>query len=107
MLARLLPEVTLIFAVAFGVDLGGALLGALAALLTGGYPAQTAVDIGDRLKLWAAAAALGGSLLNFKSIEVGLTRWQPTLILREFGYLGLAFAGAFSAYFVVQSIAGR
>jgi len=92
------------FAVAFGIVLGGAVLGGTAELLTGHYPAQSMGLLADRLKIWAAAAALGGSLLNLKSLEAGLIGWKPALILREFGLLGLAFGGSFSAWWIIESV---
>lgn len=95
------------FGVAFGVVVGGALLGGLASLATGGFPAQSILTVGDRLKVWAAAAALGGTLVNLKTLEAGLLRFQLQVILKELGLMGLAFAGAFAAYWVLSTIAGR
>ncbi len=92
------------FAVAFGIVLGGAVLGGTASLLSGRYPAESMALFAGRLKIWAAAAALGGSLLDVKSLEEGLVGWKPALLLKEFGLLGFAFGGSFAAWWIVEAL---
>jgi hypothetical protein len=104
--SRLVPELVETFAVSFGVVLGGALLGALASLLAGGYPARTAVALADRLKVWGAAAALGGTLVNWRNLETGLLRWQVHLLLRELALFSLACAGGLAAAYLLSLALG-
>lgn len=93
------------FSVSFGVVIGGSLFAALAALLSGGYPIETLVSAADRLKVWGAAVALGGSLINLKTLETGLIQWNPGIIARELGFLGLAFAGSLMAAWLLTLFA--
>jgi hypothetical protein len=95
------------FAISFGVVVGGAFLAALAALISGGYPADTLLLAADRLKVWGAAAAMGGSLVNLRRIETGILRWQLHLLLRELVSLGLAFAGGVVAYALLSLLVGN
>lgn len=94
------------FAVALGVDLGGALLAAAMAALAGEYPLRTLVRWADELKLWGAVAALGGSFEPLKNIELGLFTGQLRLLARQVVYIAAALAGAHAGYLMLRSLAG-
>lgn len=47
------------FFIAFGIVLGGAMVGGIGAVVSLQPPTQTMLDVADRIKIWALAAAVG------------------------------------------------
>ncbi|MCL6564717.1 MAG: YtrH family sporulation protein [Firmicutes bacterium] len=85
------------YAQAFGVTLGGGLLGALGRSLAGHGPVDPAT-VAFRIRIWAVAVAIGGTLTAFEQIERGLASGSLPDLLRDFVIVFAAYAGAQSAY---------
>jgi len=49
------------FFIAFGVMMGGTILGSLGAFVTGGSPLHAMNRISQSIKIWAVIAAIGGT----------------------------------------------
>ena len=94
----------LTFFVALGVSLGGSLLGALGAALTRRPPISTMNSLAADLKIWAVAAALGGTFSLFKSIETGVLEKQFLTILKQLLLLWGAFTGDHLGFLIILSI---
>ncbi len=106
-MARLSSQALLTFAVALGMSLGGAFIGALAALATNESPKWVLTSLAGRLKLWAMVAALGGALDTLRNLETGILGGQPMVLVRQLLILVAAFAGAQAAYLLTSLLAGR
>lgn len=92
---------------ALGMVLGGALAGGLLALLAGTYPLTTLLALSDRLRIWAVAAALGGTITAFQNLEAGLLGGEMRLLGRQLLLLVAAFGGALTAHSLLTWIARR
>jgi len=94
------------FLIALGVVLGGSLIGSLSSVFTDGLPLSTMAVLAQRLKIWAMAAALGGTFATFENIEAGLLRGHPQLAVKQLLFVFSCFAGAHFGYLLVLSLAG-
>lgn len=97
-----LMEVVLSFSMSLGMLLGGALLGALGALLAGGYPATTMLDLAERLKIWAAVASLGGTFTTIRILGSVLSGGQFPVTFKQLSLIISAFGGAHLGYLLIQ-----
>lgn len=95
------------FFVALGVNLGGSLLGALAAILTGGHPIRAMATLAEEFKLWGVVAALGGSFLPLRNIEAGLFGGHTRLLVKQTLIIGAALLGAHTGYLMLRTLAGE
>lgn len=57
-----LSKAILDFFIAFGIVVGGAMVGGVGAVLSMQPPTLTMLDIAGRIKIWALAAAVGGTI---------------------------------------------
>lgn len=105
-MGELIRELVRTFFVSAGVVLGGSLVGSLAAALTGEAPLAALAELGERLRMWGAVAALGGTLFTFETLEGGLFRGEVLPLLRQGVYLATAFLGADLAAYAVGRLAG-
>lgn len=60
------------FFVAFGVVVGGAIVGGIGAFLIGKPPLSHVNDLANGLKIWALVAAIGGTFDAISSLERGI-----------------------------------
>lgn len=88
---------------AFGVTMGGGMLGALGQWVVG-QPGGDASDIGFRIRIWAVAIAIGGTMTAFEHLERGLTQGALPQIIRDVLVLSAAYAGAQAAYWFLRSM---
>lgn len=93
------------FFTALGVILGGALIGSIAPLLTGGLPLAAARRLANDLKLWAIAVAIGGSFPTYRVLEAGLFSGQLGTVLGHLIILLAALSGAQVGAWLVQWLA--
>ncbi len=92
-------QMVLSFSISIGMILGGALLGSLGSLLIGGYPATTMIDVAERIRIWAAVGAIGGT---WRLFELALWERQfPDLIQQVFIVIA-TFTGAHLGYTLIQ-----
>lgn len=88
------------------MDLGGALLAAAGAALTGGHPVRTLLRWGDELRFWGVLAALGGSFEPLRHIEAGLFGLQLKLLVKEVLVVLAALVGAYTAWLLLLQLVG-
>ncbi len=82
------------FLQAFGVVLGAAMLGGIAAILTLESPKLHMESIADKIKIWAVVAAIGGTIDPFRLIETNFSDSQYMLAIKQILLIISAFIGA-------------
>ncbi|WP_096202701.1 YtrH family sporulation protein [Bacillus sp. FJAT-45350] len=90
------------FFVAFGVIIGGAVIGGIGAFLIGNPPLKTMYDLAGSLKIWALVAAIGGTFDAITSLERGLFYGTHDDIFKTLFMIFAALCGAHSGTTIVQ-----
>jgi hypothetical protein len=82
------------FFVAFGVVLGGSMLGGLAAVIALQPPTYTMLMIADKIKIWALVAAVGGTIDPMRVIESNFIEGHLSPAIKQILLILSAFMGA-------------
>jgi hypothetical protein len=82
------------FFVAFGMVVGGSILGGISALFFNQPPLATMERLAEQLKIWALVAAVGGTFDVLRVIETGFLGGQLSPVAKQLLYLLSAFIGA-------------
>ncbi len=104
---ELLATLIIDFFVAFGVIIGGAIVGGIGALLIGKPPLSAMHDLAGSLKIWAIVAAIGGTFDAITSIERGLFDGAHGDIFKTGFMIFAALCGAHSGTMLIQWIVGE
>ena len=99
-----LPKLVLIFFTAFGIMIGAALMGSLAALIMREPPVATMLSLAKEIKIWAIVAAIGGSFSTFEILESGIFQGNIKVMLKQFLFILSSFSGTHLGYFVVVNL---
>jgi hypothetical protein len=102
MLAKLIMDMATYFFVAFGIVLGGSLLGGFAAFLTKQPPFLRMDSLATQLKIWGLAGALGGTFDSFMQIERVFDEGDISPVIQQLIYIISAFMGAHTSSLMVQ-----
>ncbi|MEK5060432.1 YtrH family sporulation protein [Paenibacillus shunpengii] len=89
-----MSKVLLDFFIAFGIVLGGSMLGGIGAVISMQPPTQTMLDVAGRIKIWALAAAVGGTIDPMRVIESNMLDGNLSPAIKQILYLIFAFLGA-------------
>ncbi|SFS44452.1 Sporulation protein YtrH [Paenibacillus sp. 453mf] len=89
-----MSKVILDFFIAFGIVLGGSMLGGIGAVISMQPPTQTMLDVAGRIKIWALAAAVGGTIDPMRVIESNMLDGNLSPAIKQILYLIFAFLGA-------------
>jgi len=100
----LLPKIILYFFVAFGIVVGGSLMGAMGSFLVRQPPMTSMVGIAEKLKIWGLVGALGGTFDSFMQIERVFADGQINPIVKQIILIMCAFAGAHTGTVLMQWI---
>lgn len=92
------------FFIAFGVVLGASLFSGLGAIFTDHPPLRTMINIASSIKIWAMAAALGGTFSTFAVIDKGLFEGEIKSIIKQVIYIFIALLGANAGYSFIRLI---
>ncbi|MFD2705287.1 MULTISPECIES: YtrH family sporulation protein [Salibacterium] len=92
------------FFVAFGVIIGGSLIGGMGALLIGKPPLSTIHDLASGLKIWALVAAIGGTFDAITSLERGLFAGTHADMYKTIAMICAALGGANTGTLIIQWI---
>ncbi|SDH74273.1 Sporulation protein YtrH [Alteribacillus bidgolensis] len=92
------------FFVAFGVIIGGSIIGGMGALLIGKPPLSTIHDLAASLKIWALVAAIGGTFDAITSLERGLLSGTHADIFKTLAMICAALGGANTGTLLIQWI---
>ncbi|NEU29886.1 sporulation protein [bacterium LRH843] len=104
---ELLATLIIDFFVAFGVMIGGAIIGGIGAFLIGKPPLYYMGNLAGSLKIWAIAAAIGGTFDAISTIDRGLFNGVPNDIFKTGLMIFVAICGAHSGTVIIQWIAGE
>ncbi|ARK31707.1 YtrH family sporulation protein [Halalkalibacter krulwichiae] len=108
MLSReLLATLIVDFFVAFGVIIGGAIIGGIGAFLIGKPPLSVIHDLAGSLKIWAIVAAIGGTFDAITNIERGLFYGTHDDIFKTGFMILAALCGAHSGTVLIQWLVGE
>src|SRR5699024_2254426 len=66
--------------IAFGVVIGGAIIGSIGSFATGNPPISAIHRIAKSLRIWAIAAAIGGTFDAIATFERGFLKVQPLIL---------------------------
>jgi hypothetical protein len=80
--------------IALGVILGGALIGGIAAFLTGQPPLTAVTRLSSSLRIWAIVAAIGGTFDAVYSFERGLFNAETKDVFKQILLILSALGGA-------------
>ncbi|MDX8359306.1 MULTISPECIES: YtrH family sporulation protein [Bacillaceae] len=80
--------------IAFGVLLGGALIGGLGAFISGQPPLTEMFRLSNRLKIWALVAAIGGTFDAIYSFERGIFSGETRDVFKQILLIVSAMGGA-------------
>ncbi|WP_211746813.1 YtrH family sporulation protein [Paenibacillus sp. Marseille-Q4541] len=89
-----MSKIILDFFIAFGIVLGGAMLGGIGAVISLQPPTQTMLDVAGKIKIWALAAAVGGTIDPMRVIESNVLDGNLSPAIKQILYLIFAFLGA-------------
>lgn len=92
--AGFLTKCVLDFFIAFGVVLGGTLLGGVAAVLMLEPPTTRMLLVAEQIKIWAIVAAVGGTIDPIKVIESNLVEGYISPAIKQIMFIVFAFIGA-------------
>ncbi|WP_052015681.1 YtrH family sporulation protein [Alkalihalobacillus hemicellulosilyticus] len=104
---ELLATLIIDFFVAFGVIIGGALIGGIGAFLIGKPPLSVIHNLAGNLKIWAIVAAIGGTFDAISSIERGLFEGIHDDIVKTGLMIFAALCGAQTGITVIQWLVGE
>lgn len=102
-----LSKAVLDFFIACGIVLGGAMLGGIGAVLSLQPPTETMMDVANRIKFWALAAAVGGTIDPMRVIESNVFDGNLSPAIKQILYLVFAFLGAHMGTELVKWVCGR
>ncbi|ERI08599.1 YtrH family sporulation protein [Aneurinibacillus aneurinilyticus] len=94
LLGQLAKDMSIYFFVAFGIVLGGSILGGIAALLTRQPPFHTMYELAFKLKIWGMVGALGGTFDSFMQIERIFQEGDMSPVIKQIIFIVSAFIGA-------------
>ncbi|MRN52983.1 YtrH family sporulation protein [Paenibacillus monticola] len=102
-----LSKAVLDFFIAFGIVLGGSMLGGIGAVFSLQPPTLTMLEVADRIKIWALAAAVGGTIDPMRVIESNMLGGNLSPAIKQILYLVFAFLGAHMGSELVKWVCGR
>lgn len=105
-MSSFMTKAILDFFIAFGIVLGGAMIGGIGAVVSLQPPTQTMLDVSDRIKIWALAAAVGGTIDPMRVIESNFFDGNMSPAIKQIFYLLSAFLGAHMGSELVKWVCG-
>lgn len=81
------------FFIAFGVIIGGSIIGSIGSFATGDPPVSAIQRIAKGLRIWAIAASIGGTFDAIATFERGIFDGSSIDIVKQVLYIFSAMAG--------------
>lgn len=97
-----MPEFIHSYFIALGVLLGGSLIGAFGAFLTGEPPLTEVFRLANKLKIWGLVAAIGGTFDAFYSFERGIFLGETRDLFKQFLMIVSAMGGAQTGWLIIS-----
>lgn len=90
------------FFIAFGVILGGCLIGGIGAFLVSKPPMSAMNNLTVSLKIWAVVAAIGGTFDTITNIEKGFLDGTPAEVVKHLLLIVSAMTGAHTGTMIIH-----
>lgn len=90
--------------IAFGVIIGGAIIGSISTFATGGAPLTAMFRIAKGLQIWAIVAAIGGTFDAIENFQKGLLDGTTMDLLKQVLLILSAMGGVKTALTVISWI---
>ncbi|MFZ5645085.1 MAG: YtrH family sporulation protein [Bacillota bacterium] len=97
-------KIILIFFTALGTMLGSVMIGSLAAVLVKEPPVAVMLKLARDMKIWAIAAAIGGTFSTFEVFESGLFNGDVRAVVKQMLYIASALAGTQAGYYLILAL---
>lgn len=101
-----MQKIILVFFTSLGVLLGGTLIGGIGGTLTKQSPVKIMCELAEDIKLWAVAAAIGGTFSNLRMLEGGFMQGKISLVIKQLITLMVAFLGAQLGIWIITVLTG-
>lgn len=99
-------KIILIFFTALGIMLGAVMVGSLAAVLVREPSVAVMLKLARDMKIWAIAAAIGGTFSTFEIFESGLFDGELRAVVKQLFYIVSALAGTQAGYYLILALCG-
>jgi len=90
------------FFIAFGVVIGGSVIGSIGDFATGDAPLTSISRIAERLRIWAIVAAIGGTFDAIANFERGLFGGSTFDIVKQILFILAAMGGVKAAILILE-----
>src|SRR5690625_7851209 len=92
------------FFIAFGVIIGGTLIGSIGSFLTGDAPLLAMNRISQSLKIWAIVAAIGGTFDAIDTFQKGILDGSTMDLMKQIAIVISTMAGVTVDLFLINWI---
>jgi|SRR5690625_3934930 len=92
------------FFIAFGVVIGGTIIGSIGSFLTGDAPLSAMNRIAKSIKIWAIVAAIGGTFDAIETFQKGLLYGSTFDMFKQFLFIISAMFGVQAASLIISWI---
>jgi hypothetical protein len=103
-MAHFITKLAADFFIAFGIVLGGSLLGGISAVIFLEPPSLTMERIASNIKIWAMVAAVGGTIDPLRLIETHFLEGYLSPAIKQILFFISAFIGAHLGFLLIQWI---
>jgi len=90
------------FFIAFGVVIGGTVIGSVGSFLTGDAPLSSMNRIAQSIKIWAIVAAIGGTFDAIESFQKGFLEGSTLDLFKQFLFIISAMFGVKAATLLIS-----
>ncbi|MGM8366283.1 YtrH family sporulation protein [Virgibacillus sp. W0181] len=90
--------------IAFGVIIGGAIIGSIGSFATGEAPLTAMVRIARNLQIWAIVAAIGGTFDAIENFQKGLLDGTTFDLVKQILFILSAMGGVKTAVTIISWI---
>ena len=90
-----------VYFIAFGVLIGGTIIGSIGSFVTGDAPFTAMNHIAKRIRIWAIVAAIGGTFDAIANFEKGLLDGQPLDVFKQVLLILSAMGGVKTAIILI------
>lgn len=104
---RLIVSIIQCFFIAFGVIVGGALIGSIGSFLTGEAPLTAIHRIAKALRIWAIVAAIGGTFDAISTFEKGILDGSTFDLFKQIVIIVSAMGGVKAALLLLEWMIGE
>ncbi|MBN8236927.1 YtrH family sporulation protein [Halobacillus kuroshimensis] len=104
---RLIVSMIQCFFIAFGVIVGGTLIGSIGSYLTGEAPLTAMFRIAKSLRIWAVVAAIGGTFDAISNFEKGILDGSTFDMFKQIVIIVAAMGGVKAALLLFEWLLGE